>query len=169
MVDDPLDSGLGGELGEVRMAPLTGVTTAASLSGLLRRMEGRGEPGTVLSASERGPGMMGVMRAGVMVAGPVSVAPELGLAEELSPVEIKHWHCTLSSRNLISCLPGAGSVVMVTLLWPDSPPAPRPASYISVVWLKLGMAMAGATTALETVRFTGLAWLLPVSLQQILE
>merc|ERR1719234_1177634 len=32
MVDDPLDSGLGGELGEVRMAPLTGVTTAASLS-----------------------------------------------------------------------------------------------------------------------------------------
>ena len=167
MVDDPLDSGLGGELGEVRMAPLTGVTTAASLSGLLRRMEGRGEPGTVLSASERGPGMMGVMRAGVMVAGPVSVAPELGLAEELSPVEITHY--TLSSRDLVSCLPGAGSVVMVTLLCPDSPPAPRPASYISVVWLKLGMAMAGATTALETVRFTGLAWLLPVSLQQILE
>ena len=62
-------------------------------------------------------------------------------------------------------LPGAGSVVMVTLLWPDS--AARPASYISVVWLKLGMAIAGATTALDTVRFTGLAWLLPVSLQDI--
>ena len=54
---------------------------------------------------------------------------------------------------------------MVTLLWPDS--AARPASYISVVWLKLGMAIAGATTALETDRFTGLAWLLPVSLQEI--
>ena len=54
---------------------------------------------------------------------------------------------------------------MVTLLWPDS--AARPASYISVVWLKLGMAIAGATTALETVRFTGLAWLLPVSLKEI--
>ena len=54
---------------------------------------------------------------------------------------------------------------MVTLLCPDS--AARPASYISVVWLKLGMAIAGATTALETVRFTGLAWLLPVSLQEI--
>lgn len=81
IVDDALDSGLGGELGEARMAPLTGVTTAASLSGLLRRMEGRGEPGTVLSASERaggGPGMIGVILAGVMVAGPVSVAPELG-------------------------------------------------------------------------------------------
>ena len=53
-MDDPLDSGLGGELGEARMAaPLTGVTTAASLSGLLRRIEGLGEPGTVLSASER--------------------------------------------------------------------------------------------------------------------
>ena len=71
IVDDPLDSGLGGELGEVRMAaPLTGVTTAASLSGLLRRIEGLGEPGTVLSASERagGPCMMGVICAGVMVA-----------------------------------------------------------------------------------------------------
>ena len=54
---------------------------------------------------------------------------------------------------------------MVTLLCPVS--APRPASYISVVWLKLGMAIAGATTALETVKFTGLAWLLPVSLQEI--
>ena len=88
IVDDPLDSGLGGELGEARMAaPLTGVTTAASLSGLLRRIEGLGEPGTVLSASERagGPGMIGVIRAGVMVAGPVSVAPELRLEGELSP------------------------------------------------------------------------------------
>ena len=87
-MDDPLDSGLGGELGEARMAaPLTGVTTAASLSGLLRRIEGLGEPGTVLSASERagGPGMMGVIRAGVMVAGPVSVAPELRLEGVLSP------------------------------------------------------------------------------------
>lgn len=55
---------------------------------------------------------------------------------------------------------------MVTLLCPDSTPAPRPVSYISVVWLKLGMAMAGATTALETVRFTAwLASLVPVSLE----
>ena len=45
---------------------------------------------------------------------------------------------------------------MVTLLCSVS--APRPLSY-SVVWLKLGMAMAGDTTALDTVRFTGLNWL----------
>ena len=57
---------------------MTGVSTEASLSGLLRRMEGRGEPCTVLSASERGPGMMGVI-----VVGPVSMAPELAFAEEL--------------------------------------------------------------------------------------
>ena len=91
-MDDPLESGLGGELGEARMAaPLTGVTTAASLSGLLRRMEGRGEPGTVLSVSERGPGMMGVIRAGWMVAGPVCVVPKLGLAEELLSEERTHY------------------------------------------------------------------------------
>ena len=75
----------------VRMAPLTGVTTAASLSGLLRRMEGRGEPGTVLSVSERGPVMMGVIQAGWMVAGPVSVVPKLGLAEELLSEERTHY------------------------------------------------------------------------------
>ena len=58
--------------------------------------------------------------------------------------------------------------MMVTLLCPDSTPAPRPVSYISVVWLKLGMAMAGATTALDTVRFTAwLASLVPVSLPRI--
>ena len=92
IVEDPLDSGLGGELGDARMAPLTGVTMAASVSGLLRRMEGRGEPGTALSASERaggGPGMIGVMRAGVRVAGPVSWAPELRLEEVESPAEIE--------------------------------------------------------------------------------
>ena len=144
-------------------APFTGVTTAASLSGLLRSIEGLGEPGTVLSASERagGPGMMGVIRAGVMVAGPVSVAPELRLDTELSPRE--KYIAGDSPSSCFVRLPGAGSVVMVTLLCPVS--APRPASYISVVWLKLGMAMAGATTALDTVRFTGLAWLLPLSLQ----
>ena len=144
-------------------APLTGVITAASLSGLLRSIEGLGEPGTVLSASERagGPGMMGVIWAGVMVAGPVSVAPELRLEAELSPRE--KYIAGDSPSSCFIRLPGAGSVVMVTLLCPVS--APRPASYISVVWLKLGMAMAGATTALDTVRFTGLAWLLPLSLQ----
>ena len=81
IVDDPLDSGLGGEPGEARTAaPLTGLTTTASLSGLLRRMEGRGEPGTVLSAvseAAAGPGMMGVILAGVRLAGPVTEAPEL--------------------------------------------------------------------------------------------
>ena len=67
IVDDPLDSGLGGEPGEARTAaPLTGLTTTASLSGLFLNIEGRGEPGTVLSVS---PGTIGVIRAGVMVAG----------------------------------------------------------------------------------------------------
>ena len=66
IVEEPLESGLGGEEGEVRMAvPLMGVT--ASLSGLFLSMEGRGEPGTVLSASP--PATIGVIRAGVMVAG----------------------------------------------------------------------------------------------------
>ena len=117
MVEDPLESGLGGDEGEVRMAePLTGVK--ASLSGLFLRMEGRGEPGTVLSDSE---GTMGVILAGVMVAGWVAV--------EL-------------------CWPSpAGKVVMVTLF---------SLSYINVVWLKLGMAMAG-TLGLVIVRLTGLA------------
>ena len=65
IVEDPLESGLGGEEGEVRRAvPLMGVT--ASLSGLFLSMEGRGDPGTVLSVS---PGTIGVIRAGVMVAG----------------------------------------------------------------------------------------------------
>ena len=99
----------------------------------------------------------------------LSVVPEPRLEGELSPRE-KDITFTLyspsSSFNCFSCLPGAGSVVMVRLLCPVS--APRPASYVSVVWLKLGMAMAGATTALDTVRFTGLAWLLPLSLQELL-
>ena len=72
MVEDPLDSGLGGEAGLARVrlvvAPLTGVT--ASLSGLLRKIDGLGDPGTVLSpASVLEAGMMGVILAGVMVAG----------------------------------------------------------------------------------------------------
>ena len=62
--------------------------------------------------------------------------------------------------NCFSCLPGAWSREYcdgdTALLCPVC--APRPASY-SVVWLKLGMAMAGDTTALDTVRFTGLNWL----------
>ena len=65
MVEEPLESGLGGELGEVSIAvPLMGVT--ASVSGLFLRMEGLGEPGTVLSVSVAA---MGVILAGVMVAG----------------------------------------------------------------------------------------------------
>ena len=120
MVEEPLESGRGGELGEVRIAvPLIGVT--ASLSGLFLRMEGRGEPGTVLSDSE---GIMGVILAGVMVAGWLAW-PELS------------WPSP------------AGKVVMVTLF-------SLSLSYISVVWLKLGMAMAG-TLALVMVRLTGLA------------
>ena len=102
-----------------------------------------------------------------MVAGPVSVAPKLGLAEELLSEERKLY--TLSSRDVVPCLPGAESLVMVTLLWPLLAPAPRPASHVSVVWLKLGIAMEGANTALETVRFTGLACLFPVSLRQTLD
>ena len=47
---------------------------------------------------------------------------------------------------------------MLALLYPVTDP--RPASNVSMVWLKLGMAIAGATTALDTVRSTGLAWLL---------
>lgn len=43
----------------------------------------------------------------------------------------------------------AGRVVMVTLFWLSL-------SYIRVVWLKFGMAMAG-TVALVMVRLTGLA------------
>ena len=42
---------------------------------------------------------------------------------------------------------------MVTLFWASL-------SYISVVWLKLGMVMAG-TLARVMVRLTGLAWLAP--------
>ena len=126
MVEDPLDSGLGGEAGLARArlvagVPLMGVT--ASLSGLLRRIDGLGDPGTVLSpASEAG--MIGVILAGVIVAG----------------ATVTGW---LS--------PAGGSVVMVTLLPLVSPGL----SYISVVCEKLGMAMAGATAARDTDKLTG--------------
>ena len=75
--------------------------------------------------------------------------------------KISHYitlHLTVSPVYLEH---GAGSIVMVTLLCSAQSPRrapPRPASY-SVVWQKLGMAMAGDTTALDTVRFTGLNWL----------
>ena len=55
--------------------------------------------------------------------------------------------------------------MMVTPLWPVSAHAPRPASYISVVWLVI--AMAGATAALDIVRFTDQAWLLHIFLKNI--
>ena len=137
MVEEPLDSGRGGEVGEVSSAvPFTGVT-AGSVSGLLRRIEGRGDPGTGLSAASWGceGGRMGVMRAGVMVAGAGA-----------------GWAGAAASPGA-----GGGSVVMVTLLCCCSA-----LSYISVVWLKLGSVMAGATTApgrATVLRLTGPAWL----------
>ena len=65
MVLLPLDSGLGGGLVS-RVVPFT--LSGWVWSGLLRRMEGRGEPGTGLVSSLACVGMMGVMRAGVMLA-----------------------------------------------------------------------------------------------------
>ena len=69
------------------------------------------------------------------------------------------------SFQIVLCLPGAFCEVMVTPLWPVSAHAPRPASYISVVWLVI--AMAGATAALDIVRFTDQAWLLHIFLKNI--
>ena len=73
IVEDPLESGLGGEPGDVRSCvPFIGVT---SPSGRFLRIDGLGEPGTVFSWSTCAEvvdpgGSIGVILAGVMVAGP---------------------------------------------------------------------------------------------------
>merc|ERR1719394_2423941 len=85
-----------------------------------------------MSFSESGAaGMIGVILAGVMVAGAGGRLPMLAG-------------------------PGGGKVVMVTLWFGLVCPSPG-LSYIRVDWLKFGMVIAGATTALVTVKFTGLA------------
>ena len=88
IVDDPLDSGLGGdgEDGPLDRGHHRGLAVRP-----LAEDGGPGEPGTVLSVSERGPVMMGVIQAGGMVAVPVSVVPKLGLAEELLSEERTHY------------------------------------------------------------------------------
>ena len=73
MVEDPLESGRGGDPGEVKSCvPFTGVI---SPSGRFLKIDGLGEPGTVFSCSvcDDAPwpgGIIGVILAGVMVAGP---------------------------------------------------------------------------------------------------
>ena len=72
MVDDPEDSGLGGESWSRALPWMFGA--GASPSGRFLRMEGLGEPGTSLSGSDGCccafcPGAIGVILAGVIVAG----------------------------------------------------------------------------------------------------
>ena len=72
MVDDPEDSGLGGESWSSALPWMFGA--GGSPSGRFLRMEGLGEPGTSRSGSDGCccafcPGAIGVILAGVIVAG----------------------------------------------------------------------------------------------------